>query len=52
MPKYNDESNRERKKFSHKKNNDYNGKFSQKHIRLQSVRNRSTNITTMKHSVK
>ena len=52
MPKNNDESNRERKKFSHKKNSDYNGKFSQKHIRLQINCKRSTNITTMKRSVK
>lgn len=54
MPKYDDESNRERKKVSHKKNNDFNGKFSQKHIRLQtSVCKRNTNIATMKqHSVK
>ena len=52
MPKYDDESNRERKKFSHKKNRDYNGKFSQKHIRLQSKCKRRSNITTMKHAVK
>ena len=51
MPKYDDESHRERKKTSHKKNSDYNGKFSQKHIRLQSSC-KSTNLKTMKHSIK
>lgn len=35
MPKYDDYNNRERKKLSQKRNSGHNGKFSQKHIRVQ-----------------
>lgn len=45
MPKF-DDSNRERKKAAHKKNNDFHGKFSQKHIRIQ-TQNKSTRVNTI-----
>lgn len=47
MPKYDDYNNRERKKLSQKRNSGYNGKFSQKHIRVQiEIQNRER-LTTL-----
>lgn len=45
MPKF-DDSNRERKKEANKRNKDFHGKFSHKHIRIQ-TQNKSNRVNTI-----